>query len=53
MLPIDQCKQILGTRYNTDDVKRIRDVLYSLAQLDYENFKEIQTNLNSVSLNYN
>ena len=45
MLSIEKCKQILtknGASYTDEEVKRIRELLYRVGQLDYQLFKEQQ-----------
>jgi len=44
MLSIEKSKEILnrnsaGLKYTDEDVKKIRDVIYQIANLDYECFK--------------
>ncbi|MBS1750537.1 MAG: hypothetical protein JST63_11575 [Bacteroidetes bacterium] len=46
MLSIELCKKILqknGTTYTDDEVKKIRQTLYKLANLDYQLFSELKT----------
>ena len=41
-LSIDKCKCILnknGNRFNDQEVKEIRDFLYRLAEIDFQNYK--------------
>lgn len=41
---IKKCKEILeknGARYSDEEVAKIRDILYMLAQFDYELFNQI------------
>lgn len=43
MLSIEECKRTLekyGDSYTDEEVKKIRDVLYRIAQLDYQNYKK-------------
>lgn len=45
MLSIEECKHTLekyGYNYTDEEVKKIRDVLYQIAQLDYQNYKNGQ-----------
>jgi hypothetical protein len=45
MLSIEQCRKILqrhGKHYSNEEVRQIRDLLYQLGYLDYEDFKEQQ-----------
>ncbi len=51
MLSIKKCRSILNQNkedqtpnYSEQEVKQIRDLLYQLAELDYEIFKENQVN---------
>ena len=42
MLSIEECKRTLekyGDNYTEEEVKKIREVLYRIARLDYQNFK--------------
>ena len=43
MISVEKCKKILekrGSCYNIDEVKKIRDLLYQLANLDYQFYKQ-------------
>lgn len=51
-LSIDFCKKVLqqeGKEYSDEQIKKIRDVLYILGELDYRIFKEIRTPVNSMA----
>jgi len=42
MLSLEQCKKILnknGRKYNEEEIKKIRAILYKLAGIEYDNFK--------------
>jgi hypothetical protein len=42
MLSIEECKRTLekyGDNYTEEEVKKIKEVLYQIAELDYQNFK--------------
>jgi len=41
--PLEKCKRILnrnGKNYQDEEVKKIRDFLYFLAELEFESFKK-------------
>lgn len=50
MISIKECKATLeqsGRKYTNEEVEKIRDMLYKLAQLDIELFKERQKRTNA------
>ncbi|MBS0646660.1 MAG: hypothetical protein JSR97_08760 [Verrucomicrobia bacterium] len=52
MLNLELCKKVLqknGTTYTDDEVKRIRQLLYKLANLDYKLFSELKTKTDAKS----
>ena len=47
MLSISKCKKILeagGKRYSDSEVKKLRDLLYTLATIEYNDFEEKKRN---------
>ena len=43
MLSVESCQKILnsnGKNYNQEEIKQIREFLYLLGEIDYEQFKE-------------
>jgi hypothetical protein len=45
MLSIAQCSKILnsnGKKYTNEEVEQIRNLLYTLGQIDYQHFQTIQ-----------
>ena len=53
MLSISKCKEILesrGKKYSDSEVKDIRELLYKLAEIEHNNFKE---NLKNGKISYN
>ena len=43
MLSLDACKKILqqkGVKYNDEQVKEIREMLYKLGRIDFMNYKQ-------------
>lgn len=45
MLSIQKCAEVLradGQTYSNEEVKKIRELLYQLARIEYENFKAEQ-----------
>lgn len=43
MLSVESCQKILnsnGKNYTSEEIKKIRELLYRLGELDYEQFKE-------------
>jgi hypothetical protein len=50
MLSVESCQKILnsnGKNYTQEEIKKIRDFLYLLGEIDYEQFKEIEKNKQS------
>jgi len=48
MLGIEQCKKILnnnGKKYSEEEIKKIRELLYKLAAIEYGNFKRTKLQL--------
>ena len=47
MVSIGECKDILesrGKKYSDNEVKKIRDLLYTLATIEYKDFEEKKRN---------
>jgi hypothetical protein len=45
MISIAQCRKILnqnGNNYSDEEIKKIRDFLYFIAEIEYENFKKTE-----------
>ena len=42
MLSIEECRKILninGTKYTDEEIKKIRDLLYYWAEIEFDNYK--------------
>ena len=53
-LPLETCKQVLKAKengYSDEEVLKIRDVLYALADIDYEYFQENKHSARIIELN--
>lgn len=53
-MSIKECQKILekeGKKYTYDEVKEIRDLLYKLADIDYESFSMTKTETDKTDTN--